>query len=195
MDQWKDLLFIWIESVMMMTHIILIGIGFICSDFTLMSTTNLGDKFDFCYWRHLTIATDIDNTIIIIVVVVRVAMLVKHIETKWRRSTHDYGSHGPSSQHIDSTYNPGSAYRVSPTTSPNQSVDKAMREEQRGKKGFFSLFRSSKPDRTGLNQFSSSTNSDFYASSSKRQNFNDSRNFKTIREYSPRAFKFYMEQR
>ena len=44
MDQWKDLLFIWIESVMMMTHIILIGIGFICSDLTLMSTnwvTNL----------------------------------------------------------------------------------------------------------------------------------------------------------
>jgi len=113
-----------------------------------------------------------------------------------RRSTHDYGSHGPSgAQPMDSTYNPGSSYRVSPTTSPNQSVDKAMREEQRGKKGFFSLFRSSKPERSGLSQFSSSTNSDFYASSSKRQNFNDSRNFKTIREYSPRAFKFYMEQR
>ena len=31
MDQWKDQLFIWIESVMMMTHIILIGIGFISS--------------------------------------------------------------------------------------------------------------------------------------------------------------------
>ena len=31
MDQWRDQLFIWIESVMMMTHIILIGIGFISS--------------------------------------------------------------------------------------------------------------------------------------------------------------------
>ena len=118
---------------------------------------------------------------------------VSILKTTYRRSTNEY-THVQPNQQLDSTYNP-SSYRVSPTTSPNQSVDKAMREEQRGKKGIFSFFRSSKPDRTGLSQFSSSSTNDYYASSSKRQNFNDSRNFKTIREYSPRAFKFYMEQR
>ena len=36
---------------------------------------------------------------------------------------------------------------------------------------------------------------DYYSKASRSPHFNDNRNFKTIREYSPRAFKFYMEQR
>ena len=72
-----------------------------------------------------------------------------------------------------------------------------MREERKNpKQGFFNFFtRRDKQEKGGSVISSATFVGDYYSKNNRTAQFNDNRNFRTIREYSPRAFKFYMEQR
>lgn len=91
----------------------------------------------------------------------------------------------------------------SPTTSPNQSTDYAIRQEaeknkkRKGKAGIFGLFRSEAKQATTITSTMTEKITTSMATTTLDE-FKDSkkqRKFKSIREIQPRAFKFYMEQR
>lgn len=112
----------------------------------------------------------------------------------------DHQNHPHDQNHQQSPYGMShTSYtsHASPATSPNHSTDLAIRE---GKKksilNFKTIFNrdSSKQQQTSsVNDLhSSKTNQSSHDGSDSHE---ESRNFRTIREIQPRAFKFYMEQR
>ena len=127
-------------------------------------------------------------------------------------STIDQGSVVNIEDDVSSHYSDGrgsvqqyNKYRVSPNPSPNQSTDRAISDAARKNKRLnpFSTFFSTKKDKHvyGSNQNLYGSHGHLAGNQNQHQNHHqaqtipESRNFRTIREYSPRAFKFYMEQR
>ena len=86
-------------------------------------------------------------------------------------------------------------YRHSPNPSPNQSTDRAISEQRKNKRLNPFNFFSSKKDKQIYGSSQNLYGSTGHIPTASTSSIPESRNFRTIREYSPRAFKFYMEQR